>query len=261
MKQLLTCTAVALVLATPAAADVTLRQVVKGKGLGLSGQTTGVTYIRGLRMRSDVKIRDRVQTTIFDLEAQKMYVFDSRKKEAEVWDIAAFSTELSKTLDSGQMTVSLDTNGQTRQIGGRAATGYDLEISVPVDNDGMPMIVTLSGPMWIVKGAPGTSDYLRFYRAAAERGWILSDPRAAKGSPAQARTMTEMHHRLAETGGIAYETSAHIKLRARGNNPLGGLLARIGTITAATIVESVETTPLSDELFAPPAGYKLKPKK
>ena len=34
---------------------------------------------------------DKTQTTIFDLDAQKMYMFESGKKEADVWDMGAFA--------------------------------------------------------------------------------------------------------------------------------------------------------------------------
>jgi hypothetical protein len=263
----LCCLAVlACLVATPVYADLTLKQTVSGKGLGLSGTTTGVVYIKGHRMRSDVVAGDKTQTTIFDLDAQKLYVFDSKKKEADVWDMAAFASEISKSVDASQMKVSLTPNGRTKTVAGQNAAGYDIEISMPAamvagSND-LTMTVTLSGPTWIVKGAPGTEDYLQFYKGAAEKGWILGDPRAAKASPGQARAMTEMYRQLAEAGGIAYETDMQIRMSAgRSGNPLGGLLARMGTISSSSVVQSVDTSTLADDLFAPPAGYKLNTRK
>jgi hypothetical protein len=263
----LCCLAVlAFLLATPAYADLTLKQTVSGKGLGLSGTTTGVVYIKGHRMRSDVVTGDKTQTTIFDLDAQKLYMFDSKKKEADVWDMAAFASEISKSVDASQMKVSLTPNGRTKTVAGQTAAGYDLEISMPAamvaGSDDLTMTVTLSGPTWIVKGAPGTDDYLQFYKGAAEKGWILGDPRAAKASPGQARAMTEMYRQLAEAGGIAYETDMQIRMSAgRSGNPLGGLLARMGTISSSSVVQSVDNSALADDLFAPPAGYKLNTRK
>jgi hypothetical protein len=154
-------------------------------------------------------------------------------------------------------------NGQTKQIAGQTATGYDVEISVPAalgGNKDMTMVMTLSGPTWIVKGAPGTADYVTFYKAAVEKGWIFSDPRAAKGQPGQAKAMAEMYKQLAEAGGIAYETDMQMKMGG-GGGPMAGLLAKMGNITMSTKVDSVETGALADDLFAPPAGYKLSPKK
>src|SRR5258705_6979856 len=157
MTRLLATTLLAAVIAAPAYADVTLKQKVNGKGMGMAAATTGATFIKGHKMRSDVQLGDKVQTTIFDLDAQKMYVFDSKKKEADVWDMAAFAAELSKSVDTQSMKVSLKPNGQSKMIAGASAAGYDLEITVPASMAGskdMSMIVTLSGPSWIVKNAP-----------------------------------------------------------------------------------------------------------
>jgi hypothetical protein len=255
-----------LCLATPAAADLTLKQIVSGKGLGINGQTTATTYLKGNKMRSQTQVGDKMQITIFDLDAQKMFIFDSKKKEADVWDMAAFAAEISKSVDSSAMKASLKPNGQTKAIAGQTATGFDLEISMPATMAGskdLSVLVTMTGPTWIVKDAPGTADYLRFYKAAAEKGWVLSDPRAAKGSPGQARAMTEMYKQLAEAGGVPYETDIHIKMSSSGGagNPLGGLLARMGNMSTASTVQSAETGALADDLFAPPAGYKLNQKK
>lgn len=43
--------------------------------------------------------------------------------------------------------------------------------------------------------------------------------------------MTEMYKQLADAGGIAYETNTQIKMSAASGsgNPLGGILARMGT--------------------------------
>ncbi len=109
-----------------------------------------------------------------------------------------------------------------------------MQSAMPGSKD-MEMTVTLQGPVWIVENAPGAADYNRFYKAAVEKGWIFSDPRAAKGQPGQAKAMAEMY--------------------------MGGLLAKMGNMSFSTIVDTVETDPLSDYLFAPPAGYKLNPKK
>jgi hypothetical protein len=42
---------------------------------------------------------------------------------------------------------------------------------------------------------------------------------------------------------------------------LGGLLARVGSVSTATTILDVQTSALADDLFAPPAGYKLNAKK
>ena len=65
-----------------------------------------------------------------------------------------------------------------------------MEIIVPATmggDDGMKMTINLIGPIWIVKGAPGTAEYINFYKGAVEKGWIFSDPRGAKARPARPR--------------------------------------------------------------------------
>lgn len=262
MKLAVITTALAIGLAQPALADVTLKQTTAGKGLGMGGQAAGTTYIKGNKMRTDVVLGDKTQTSIYDLDEQKMYIFDSKKKEADVWDMAAFAAEVSKSVDASSTRASLKPNGQTKQISGRPAAGYDLEVSMSAAMAGakdMNITVTLQGPTWIVRGAPGSADYGRFYKAAVEKGFIFSDPRAAKAQPGQAKAMAEMYNQMAAIGGIPYESEVQIKMS--GSGPMAGLLARMGNITMATTVDSVETGALADDLFAPPAGYKLSPKK
>jgi len=252
----------AVLVSAPAFADVTVKQTTSGKGMGMSGTTTATAYIKGNKMRSDVVMGDKTQTTIFDVDGQKMYVFDSKKKEADVWDMAAFTAEIGKSVDVSGMKASITPNGQTKQIAGRTAAGYDTEISLDTLMGGsqdMKMTMTLQGPMWIVKDAPGAADYNAFYKAAAEKGWIFSDPRAAKGQPGHAKAMAEMFRRMAEIGGIAYETDLQIKMG--GSGPMAGLFAKLGNMSMKTVVDSVEAGPLSADLFAPPAGYKLNSKR
>jgi hypothetical protein len=255
-------TVLVLVLGLTAFADATIKQTTSGKGMGMSGTMPGTVRIKGNKMRSDTTMGDKIQTTIFDLDAQKMYIFDSKKKEADVWDMAAFATEISKSVDTSNAKASFTPNGQTKQIAGHTADGYDMMISMDAAAGGgkdMQMTVTVQGPVWMVKKAPGAADYNRFYKAAVEKGWIFTDPRAAKGQPGQAKAMAEMYKQIAEVGGIAYETDMQIKMG--GSGPMGGLFAKLGTMSMSTIVDGVDTGSLSDDLFAPPAGYKLKAKR
>ena len=124
---------------------------------------------------------------------------------------------------------------------------------------GPKMTVKLVGPMWVVKDAPGTREYMAFYKAAVDKGSIFSDPRAAKGSPGQAKAMAQMYKQLAETGGVPYETEMQIKMDGEG--PMAAMMAKMGGMTMTTSVQSVETGALADDLFTPPAGYKLNARK
>lgn len=245
-----------LCIPTPASADVTLKQINEGKGLGMSAHVSSTTRIRGDKMRIDDALGKKTQTTIFDLDAQKAYFFDSKTKRADVWNMRALAQTISKSVDTSSMKASIKPNGQTKSIAGHMADGYDVRVSVQAVTPGSHglMTVTLNGSLWVVKHAPGTADFDRFYKSAAEKGWIFSNPRAAKAQPAQARAMTEMYQKIAELGGIPYETDLQIHVSAGGL--MGALLSRLGKVRSSTIVESVQTKALTDELFAPPPGYE-----
>ena len=262
MKHAVLTAIVALTVAAPARADLKITETVTGKGLGLSGTMPTTTYIKGLKMRSDVTSGDTVRTTVFDVENQKMYIFDSKKKEADVWDMADFAKQM-PAVDDAATTSSFKANGQTKQIAGKAATGYDMSISMPTTmgdaKNGMKMSVTLSGTTWIVKGAPGTADFQKFYNAAADKGFIFGDPRGAKAQPGQARARTQMYRQMAATGGVPFETLMNIKMS--GDGPMAAMMSRMGNIEMNTVSQSVEATQVPDDMFAPPAGYKLNQKK
>jgi len=250
-----------IALATPSFADVTVKSTGASKGMGPGGTLTTTTYIKGNKMRTDSMIGDRTITMIFDVDAQRLYSLDSEKKEASVWDMQTFGANMQQSVDMSGMKSSIKPNGQTKQIAGKSATGYDMEMTMPTvlgGKSGMKMTVMLSGPLWIVKGAPGTSEYINFYKGAAEKGWIFSDPRGAKGNPGQAKAMAEMQKQLAATGGIPYEQETTIKMIGEG--PMAAMMAKMG-MTMTMTVQSVDTATLAADLFAVPAGYKVKEQK
>ena len=104
----------------------------------------------------------------------------------------------------------------------------------------------------------GAADYAAFYQAAADKGWILSDPDAAKGSPGQARAMAQMFTRVRPDRRAAVQTQVDIKVQGEG--PMAALMSRMGGASMLTLTDSVDTSPLSDDLFQVPADYKLKQK-
>jgi hypothetical protein len=252
---------VALALSTPAFADVTVKGTGTGKGMGMSGTITTVTYIKGNKMRTDTVTGDTTRTMIFDVDAQKLYSFDNKKKEADVWDMAAFGASIAESVDMSGMKASIKPNGKTKEIAGKTAAGYDTSIELPTSlggRGGMKVTLTMEGPAWIVKGAPGTAEYTAFYKGAIEKGWIFSDPRGAKGNPGHAKAMAEMYKQFIAIGGIPYETEMNMKMG--GDGPMASMMAKMG-MSATSTVTAVETGALAADLFAPPAGYKLKEQK
>ena len=259
MKQILVAAGLVAMVAAPLSADVTIKAMNSGKVMGMGGDLQTTTYVKGMKMRVDTVTGDTIRTSIYDVENQKLYMFDNKKKEADVWDMAQVSAELSKTVSVQDIKSSIKPNGQTKQIAGKTANGYDIAIAVPAETGGMKMTMNLTGTTWIVKGAPGTADYIAFYKAAAEKGWIFSDPRVAKSQPGQAKAMAQMYEQFARLDGLPYATDMNIK--AAGEGPMAAMMAKMGNMNMTTTNESVDTTAIAADMFAPPAGYKLNTKK
>lgn len=259
MTRTLLVAALAIAFCAAASADVTLRSRGTAQGLGMSGEMDTTTYIKGLRMRVDTQRGKKSESTIFDVENQKMYVLDAKKRQVEVWDMATLSQEISNAVSLGEMQTSMKPNGQKKAVAGLETEGYDIDIVLPATiggAGGMPVTLRLTGTTWVARGAPGAADYAGFYQGAAEKGWIFNNPRAAKGAPGQAKAMAQMYAELARTGGIALETQMNI--RTEGDSPMAALMARMGGVSTSDTVQAVETGALGDELFVPPPDYQLK---
>ena len=69
--------------------------------------------------------------------------------------------------------------------------------------------------------------------------------------------MAEMYRQFAEIGGIAYETEMQVKMGMASGSDGGPCWRRWATSRSKTPVADVQTGALADDLFAPPAGYKL----
>jgi hypothetical protein len=126
---------------------------------------------------------------------------------------------------------------------------------MPTTQAGMEMTVTMRGPVCVAKGMKGFDDYARFFRTAAEKGMILSNPQAAKAQPGQAKGMVEMYRTFAATG---MPLEQEITITVEGTGPVAGVMGRIGNMTMGSTTTSVSTEPLPDDLFTVPADYRVK---
>jgi hypothetical protein len=261
MNRVLSTALLAFLVATPAAADVTLKQTMSGKALGIGGTAHSTTYIKGAKMRTETVMGNDTRVAIFDLDAQKMYAFELGKKEADVYSLGQLQADMAKAVDVSAMSATFEPNGKTKDIGGKSASGYDMSMTLPTTMGGgeMKMTLNMSGPVWIVKGAPGSADWAHFYKQAADKGFVFGDPRAVKANPGQTKALTELYRKMADAGGIAYEMEMNMKME--GSGPLAGLMAKMGGGSTTTTTTDVSTAPLADDLFAVPAGTKLKERK
>src|SRR5690348_5570445 len=108
MKRSILVALVALAVSVaPAFADVTMKAAGASKGLGMGGNMTTTTYIKGNKMRTDTELGDRTVSMIFDVDAQRLYSFDSKKKEADAWDMQAFGKNIESSVDTAGMKQSI----------------------------------------------------------------------------------------------------------------------------------------------------------
>jgi len=249
------CTAALVVLfASPALADVTLKSTMTGGKL--SGEST--SYIKGLKMRTDSTMGGTPTSIIIDLEGQKFISLNHKKKEAVVSDMAKFRQDLDKTIKGAQANASLKPNGEKRDVSGRSCTGYDMNVAIPMAmGEGMEMTMVMSGPVFIAKGAPGSDDFKRFYLAAAEKGFIANDPRAAKAAAQHTKGMTELYKAIADTGGIPYLMETSVKID--GGGPMAAMMGKMmGGMGFTQTITEVATDAVTADRFDVPADYKVK---
>jgi len=123
MKRLILAAFLLVGLAAPSFADVTVKSLAGGKGMGMSTNMTTITYIKGNKMRTDTVTGDTTRTMIFDVDAQRLYSFDSKKKEADAWDMQAFGASMVSAVDTSEMKASVKANGQTKMIAGKRSPG------------------------------------------------------------------------------------------------------------------------------------------
>lgn len=256
------CTALlAGLLAAPAYADVTVTSQITGKGVGKLAESQSVSYIKGLKMRADSSAGGSPTSTIIDLEAQKFISLNHKKKEAQVLDMAKLRQDMDKVVKGAEATSSLKATGEKKEVAGKACTGYEMTASMPMAmGKDMEMTMVMTGPVFIAKGAPGSADYAKFYIAAAEKGFIANDPRAAKSAAQQTKGMTALYKAIAETGGIPYYMETRVKIE--GGGPMASMMSKMmGGSAFSTTVTAVSTDEIPAEKFTIPADYKVKESK
>lgn len=241
--------------AAPAFADVTLTQKTSGKGaIGSVAEGETVTYVKGLKFRSDQTAGNRRTSMLMDAGGTQMVVINHEKKEAEVFDTAKMGEQMSELVSVSDIKSTFTPTGQTRQVAGQTCTVYDVSIMMPVKLANMAMTMSMTGPYCLVKNGPGHDDFAAFYKAAAERGLFFGDPRAAKATPLP-RAMAEMYRKMSELG---VPLAMDVTIKMQGEGPMAALMSKMGNATMTTETTSVSTDTIADATFEIPAGYKVK---
>ena len=112
----------AVILAVPSLADVTIKQTMDGKALGFSGETSGSTYIRGNKMRSDFVVGERDADDDFrSRRPEDVHLRFEKEGSRRVGHGAPSRAQLSKSVDMSGAKASLKPNGQTKPIAAHSA--------------------------------------------------------------------------------------------------------------------------------------------
>jgi hypothetical protein len=245
-------------------ADVTVNTTTAGKASFINVGGDGVTQIKGTRQRSDNVMGGKTQSLIIDIDGRRFVDLDAKKKAATVTPLDSIADELQK-VGVGTIAATLTKTAQTKQIAGFPCTVHDIKLSLPFSptgqtGSGLDLNMVLSGTVCLSTTAPGLADYQKFYKAAADSGFIFGDPRAAKSptGAAQAKAYAELTRKMAEAG-MALESD--INVDASGDNPMAGMFSKLARSHITTTVTKIVAGDVPADAFEIPAGYKVKTQK
>jgi hypothetical protein len=250
--------------ATSAYADVTVNTVTAGNASFIDVGGSGVVQIKGNRQRSDTMVNNKNQALIIDIDGRRFVSIDDKKKSATVTPLDSIADELQK-VGVGTINATLTKTAKTKTIAGLACTVHDVKLSLPFSptgqtGQGMDLNMVLTGTVCLSTTAPGLADYQKFYKAAADSGFIFGDPRTAKSptGAAQAKAYAELTRKMAE-GGMALESD--INVDASGDSPMAGMFAKLAKSHITSTVTGVTVGDVAPDKFEIPAGYKVKNQK
>ena len=239
--------------------------------MAMEGQS--VSSIKGTRMRVETTMSGQAvammpnaepgkpvkRVTIVDAARRQMTVLDEATKTATIYDLSKIAGQMQQAGGPSDVKVSMTPTGQRRQILGRTCAEYRLAVTMAVTppmGGGPSMTITLGGPTWIAKDAPGTAEFAAFYKSAGESG-LFFEPGGGGANNPQARGMAAMYSALADTGGIPYEQVIQVNMEA-ADSQMADMMRQAGRPSTTMTVTGVSTDPIPDELFAVPAGYTTK---
>jgi hypothetical protein len=255
-------TALSLVLAclvaTPAAADVTITAASTGKAMMLDLTGTSVTRIKGNKMRVDQQTKDGKETSvILDIDGGRMIALDAGKREAEVTQVAKIQEVMTKVA-GGEVKASVTPTGESKTVAGIACKVHNVSVEVPFDMSGkgeMVANIVMTGPACLSKEAPGYAEYVRLYTTAAEKGFIFGNPRQAQGPGAATQRGIASWQKTMAAAGVSLDQTINVEMKGEG--PMA-MMGRMFKMNMGHTVSKIETADVAADVFEVPAGYKVK---
>ena len=235
--------------ASPASADLGMTMTLSMNAGGMAVNATMETRVKGLKMRSDIKVMQQDMSIFFDAAAKQVLTVNHATKEITSTDPSALAGNFPVTF--GEAAVSMKPNGQTKELLGRICQGYAVEMTVPMSFGEESITMRMSGTLWIADKGPGVDEYRAVSKAAADSGFSTSF--MAQGP--QAKAMVEMQKAMADAG---IPLAQEFQMTLEGTGQAAAAMAQVGNMTMATTVTALSTDTIADAVFSLPDGYTKK---
>lgn len=245
--------AAVVAIAAPASADITFKRKIDGRMMMGPVSGTSVQYLKGMKVREDQTMMGAEMSTIIDVATGQVIALDHKRKQAEIYDMAAINQNLSK-FPISDVQATLEPTGQSRTIAGHACSVYTMGVTVPMEMGGQKMTISVTGPVCLAKDAPGAAEMATFFKGMSEKGFFFGDPRQAQAQPAQIKAMTALYEKMA---GLGVPLAQEMTFGFEGDGPMAAMMAKMGSNSLSMEVLSVSTDPIPDSMFEIPDGYKV----
>jgi hypothetical protein len=235
--------------AVPAFADVTMKMTVSTSGGPVAMEMSTVTYIKGMKMRSDVKVMDQDMSMFVDVAAKQQVMVNNVTKQVQ--DLGAALANM--PMSFGEATVSVKPSGQTKAVLGRTCAGFTVEITMPMTIMDETLTMSMSGLVWIAKEGEGVAEYQAFNKAAAAAG-LLAGP-FTQGPTAKG--LAQMQAAFAENG-VPLEQDMQISITGSGQMAQMMFETGAGNMRTTTTVTAISVDAIPAEMFTVPGGAAKK---
>jgi len=200
-------------------------------------------------MRTDTTVNGVPQTMIIDVKGRRYISLNAGAREATVTDADAMAAQMAQA-GASDLSLRLNPTGDTKSIAGLSCDGYTVTVSMTMNMGGQAMPMTMTGPAWSSKSAPGAKEYAAFMAMASDSGMFLVTP----GQRGQGGGTAELMKKMAEAG-LPCASEFEIGM---GSGEMAAMMSQMGKSSMTNETTSVSTAPLDDSLFAIPDGYTIK---
>jgi hypothetical protein len=234
-------------------ADVTIKEVISRKAGSQNAKTERTTVVKGLAMWVEARRGNDRQTTVYDAATGRITVMNAGKRRAEIYEAPVVAAAVERKLPSERVTAELAATGRSQEMLGVMCNEYTFVIMAPIGPTSQ-VLFSLRGSAWIAQDGPGRDEYMAFARAAEKAKFVFGDFESTRAVLALVRGQTELYRRIAALGGMPYAIDLAFKFE--GTGAAISLVNKMASGTFFTASTAIGTDPISEEVFAVPAGWK-----